>query len=94
MAEHITAALRSVPASVPEVVARADARFYCREVVEGIEGLGERYSYILSADKTTALVRQLEEADWKKWAGTGGVCEFGAPDICAAQQRRSIAFVL
>ena len=59
MAGHITAALRSVPASVAEVVARADAGFYCKEVVEAIEGLGDRYSYILSADKTTALVRQL-----------------------------------
>jgi hypothetical protein len=76
MAEHITAALRSVSASVPEVVARADAGFYCKEVVEAIEGLGDRYSYILSADKTTALVRKLEEADWKQWAETAGVCEF------------------
>jgi hypothetical protein len=42
MAEHIPAALCSVPASVPEVVARADSGFYCQEVVEAIEGLGER----------------------------------------------------
>lgn len=91
MAEHIMAALRSVPASVREVVARADAGFYCKEVVEGIEGLGERYSYILSADKTSALVRQLEEADWKSWAGTGGVCEFWYEPMGWGRPRRFVA---
>jgi hypothetical protein len=91
MAEHITAALRSVPASVAEVVARADAGFYCKEVVEGIEGLGDRYSYILSADKTTALVRQLEHADWKQWAGTAGVCEFRYEPMGWGRPRRFVA---
>lgn len=91
MAEHITAALRSVPATVPEVVARADAGFYCKEVVEAIEGLGDRYSYILSADKTSALVRKLEEADWKKWGGTEGVCEFWYEPTGWGRPRRFVA---
>ena len=91
MAEHITAALRSVPASVSEVVARADAGFYCKEVVEAIEGLGDRYSYILSADKTTALVRKLEEADWKKWTGTAGVCQFQYEPMGWGRPRRFVA---
>jgi len=91
MAEHITAALRSVPASVSEVVARADAGFYCKEVVEAIEGLGDRYSYILSADKTTALVRQLEEADWKTWSGTAGVCQFQYEPMGWGRPRRFVA---
>jgi len=78
MAEPITAALRSVPASVPEVV-------------EAIEGLGGRYSYILSADKTSALVRQLEEADWKQWAGTAGVCEFPYEPMGWGRPRRFVA---
>lgn len=91
MAEHMTAALRSVPASVREVVARADAGFYCKEVVAGIEGLGDRYSYILSADKTTALVRKLEEADWKAWAGTAGVCEFWYEPMGWGRPRRFVA---
>jgi Transposase DDE domain group 1 len=91
MAEHITAALRSVPGSVREVVARADAGFYCKEVVAGIEGIGDRYSYILSADKTTALVRQLEEADWKQWAGTAGVCEFRYEPMGWGRPRRFVA---
>jgi Transposase DDE domain group 1 len=91
MAEHITAALRSVPASVREVVARADAGFYCKEVVAAIEGLGDRYSYILSADKTTALVRKLEEADWKTWSGTAGVCEFWYEPMGWGRARRFVA---
>lgn len=91
MAEHITAALRSVPASVAEVVGRADSGFYCQEVVRGIEGLGERYSYIISADKTSALVRQLEEADWKRWAGTAGVCEFWYEPMGWGHPRRFVA---
>ena len=76
MAERLTAALKSVPVTVKEIVARADAGFYAKEVVEGIEALGERYSYIIVAQKTTPLVRELEAADWKKWDGTGGICEF------------------
>ncbi len=91
MAEHITAALRSVPPSVPEVVARADAGFYCKEVVEAIEGLGDRYSYILSADKTSALLRTLEEADWKAWSGTAGVCEFWYEPMGWGRPRRFVA---
>lgn len=91
MAEHITAALRSVPASVGEVVARADAGFYCKDVVEAIEGLGDRYSYILSADKTPVLVRKLAEADWKKWAGTAGVCEFRYEPMGWGRPRRFVA---
>jgi len=91
MAEHITAALRSVPASVPEVVARADAGFYCKEVVAAIEGLGDRYSYLLSADKTPALVRQLEAADWKRWTGTAGVCEFWYEPMGWGRPRRFVA---
>lgn len=91
MAEHLTAALRSVPASVSEVVARADAGFYCKEVVEAIEGLGDRYSYILSADKTSALVRKLEEADWKAWVGTAGVCEFWYEPMGWGRPRRFVA---
>jgi len=91
MAEHITAALRSVPAWVREVVARADAGFYCKEVVEAIEGLGDRYSYILSADKTTALVRELEAAEWKQWAGTAGVCEFWYEPMGWGGPRRFVA---
>ncbi len=91
MAEHITGALRSVPASVREVVSRNDSGFYCLQVVEGIEGLGDRYSYIISADKTTALVRQLEEADWKKWAGPVGVCEFWYQPLGWGHPRRFVA---
>ena len=76
MAAHLVAGLKSVSDRVEEILARADAGFYCSEVVAGIEALGERYSYIIVAQKTTALVRELEAADWKKWKGTGGVCEF------------------
>ena len=91
MAEHITAAMRSVPGSVREVVGRADSGFYCKEVVEGIEALGDRYSYIIAADKTTALVRELEAASWKKWAGTGGVCEFWYEPRDWSRPRRFVA---
>jgi Transposase DDE domain group 1 len=76
MAAHITAAMASLDARVEEVVGRMDAGFYAKEVVEAIEALGERYSYIVVAQKTSALVRALEAADWKKWAGSGGVSEF------------------
>jgi hypothetical protein len=91
MAEHITGAMQSVSALVKEVVGRADSGFYCKQVVEGIEGLGKRYSYIISADKTTALVRQLEAASWKKWAGTGGVCEFWYEPTGWERPRRFVA---
>ena len=76
MAEHITAAMRSMGERVGEVVGRMDAGFYAKEVVEAIESLGEGYSYLIVAQKTSALVRALEAADWKQWAGSGGVSEF------------------
>jgi Transposase DDE domain group 1 len=91
MAAHLVAALQSVPEAVEEVVARADAGFYSIEVVEGIEALGERYSYILVAQKTTALVRELEAADWKQWDGTGGVCQFWYQPHGWGRARRFVA---
>jgi hypothetical protein len=91
MAAHITAAMASLETRVEEVVGRMDAGFYAKEVVEAIEGLGERYSYILVAQKTSALVRALEAADWKKWAGSGGVCEFGYQPEGWNRMRRFVA---
>ena len=91
MAAHITAAMRSIDETVAEVVGRMDTGFYAKEVVEGIEALGERYSYILVAQKTSALVRELEGADWKKWAGSGGVCEFWYQPDGWGQRRRFVA---
>jgi hypothetical protein len=91
MAAHLTAALGGVAETVEAVVARMDAGFYAKEVVEGIEALGERYSYIIVAQKTSALVRELEAADWKKWAGTGGVCEFWYQPDGWGHRRRFVA---
>jgi hypothetical protein len=91
MAAHITAAMRGIDERVEEVVGRMDAGFYAKEVVEGIEALGERYSYILVAQKTSALVRELEGADWKRWAGSGGVTEFWYQPEGWNRRRRFVA---
>lgn len=36
-------------------------------------------------------MRQLEEADWKRWAGTAGVCEFGYEPMGWGRRRRFLA---
>ena len=55
-------------ARVEEVVGRMDAGFYAKEVVEAIEGLGERYSYIHGGAKDLGSGAS---------AGSGGLEEVG-----------------
>jgi len=77
---------------VKEVVVRADAGFYCRDAVEGLDRLG--WKFIISASKTPALVDELKAAKWKPSPQTpaDGECEFRYPPAGGGKAYRFIAF--
>jgi hypothetical protein len=70
---HVHAAL---PPSVKQIYGRADSGFYCREAVEAYEECNARF--VISARKTSRLVEQLRQAEWKpsKKTDAGWECEF------------------
>jgi hypothetical protein len=70
---HVQAAL---PPGVKQIYGRADSGFYCREAVEAYEGFNARF--VISARKTSRLVEQLRQAEWKpsKKTDAGWECEF------------------
>ena len=69
---HVHAAL---PPGVKQVYGRVDSGFYCREAVEAYEECNARF--VISARKTSRLVEQLRQAEWKvSKADAGWECEF------------------
>jgi hypothetical protein len=63
IARHLESVFAALPAAVETICARADSGFYCAAAVEAYEKPGVQF--IVSARKTSRLVEELKEADWK-----------------------------
>src|SRR2546430_13218993 len=61
--DHIRDVCAALPPGVKRIFGRADSGFYCREAVEGYEELDARF--VVCARKTTRLVEELRQAEWK-----------------------------
>jgi len=74
--DHIRNVCAALPPGVKRIYGRADSGFYCREAVEGYEECNCRF--VISARKTSRLVEQLRQAEWKPSPKTDGdtECEF------------------
>src|SRR6059036_345533 len=74
--EHLKNAIAALPEGVGEISARADSGFYCAEAVQAYEEAN--CGFVIVARKTSRLVEQLEQADWKPSPKTDAdeQCEF------------------
>jgi hypothetical protein len=74
--DHIRNVCAALPSVVKQIFGRADSGFYCREAVEAYEECAARF--VISARKTSRLVEQLRQAEWKPSPKTdaGWECEF------------------
>ena len=74
--DHIRNVHAALPPGVKQVYGRVDSGFYCREAVEAYEEFNDRF--VISARKTSRLVEQLRQAEWKPSPKTDGdaECEF------------------
>lgn len=74
--DHIRNVCAALPPGVKQIFGRADSGFYCREAVEAYEECQARF--VISARKTSRLVEQLRQAEWKesKQTDAGWECEF------------------
>lgn len=66
----------ALPRDVKQIYGRADSGFYCREAVEAYQAC--KAQFVISARKTSRLVEQLRQADWKpsKQTDAEWECEF------------------
>jgi hypothetical protein len=72
--DHIRNVCATLPPSVKQIYGRVDSEFYCREAVEAYEECNAWFA--ISARKTSRLVEELRQAEWKrspKTDGDGGV---------------------
>jgi Transposase DDE domain group 1 len=76
IARHLQSAFESLPSGVEKIFARADSGFYCWEAVEAYQRAG--CQFIVVARKTSRLVEELQQADWKPSPKTDAdaQCEF------------------
>ena len=74
--DHLRNVQAALPAAVQQIYGRADSGFYCREAVEAYEEFQARF--VICARKTSRLVEELRQADWKESNKTdaGWECEF------------------
>src|ERR1039458_3452537 len=74
--DHIRSVCAALLSCVTRIFGRADSGFYCREAVEAYEECHARF--VISARKTSRLVEQLRQAEWKpsKKTDAGWECEF------------------
>jgi len=74
--DHIRSACAVLPACVKQIFGRVDSGFYCREAVEAYEECKARF--VIAARKTSRLIEQLRQAEWKpsKKTDAGWECEF------------------
>lgn len=72
--KYIERCFKQLPPGVTSVTNRADAGFYCKQAVEAFEG--NNSFYIIAADLTPAMRRELEKALWHKTPECDGVTEF------------------
>ena len=61
--DHLRNVGAALPPGVKQIFGRADSGFYCREAVEAYEELHAQF--VISARKTSRLVEQLRQAEWK-----------------------------
>ena len=74
--DHIRNVCAALPPGVKQIFGRADSGFYCREAVEAYEECQARF--VIAARKTSRLVEQLRQAEWKdsKQTDAAWECEF------------------
>src|SRR5437763_1897570 len=74
--DHLKNAIAALPSGIQQVSARADAGFYCAEAVEAYEE--GNCGFVIVARKTSRLVEQLEQEEWKASPKTDAdeQCEF------------------
>lgn len=74
--DHIRKVCAALPTGVKKIYGRADSGFYCWEAVEAYEEC--QVGFVISARKTSRLVEQLNQGDWKpsKKTDAGWECEF------------------
>jgi len=74
--DHLRNVRKTLPLGVKQIYGRADSGFYCREAVEGYEELDARF--VICARKTSRLVEELCQAEWKSSNRTDAdaECEF------------------
>src|SRR5206468_7471626 len=74
--DHLRNVRAALPPSVKQVYGRADSGFYCREAVEAYEEIDARF--VICARKTSRLVEELRQAQWKASPKTDAdaECEF------------------
>jgi hypothetical protein len=73
---HLRDVRAALPPGVKQIYGRADSGFYCREAVEAYEEFDARF--VICARKTSRLVEQLRQAEWKSSPKTDAdaECEF------------------
>jgi len=74
--DHLRNVYAALPPGVKQIYGRADSGFYCREAIEAYEEFDARF--VISARKTSRLVDELRQAEWKPSPKTDaeGECEF------------------
>lgn len=74
--DHLKNAIAALPSGVQHVSARADSGFYCAEAVDAYEE--GNCGFVIVARKTSRLVEQLGQSDWKPSPKTDAdeQCEF------------------
>ena len=61
--DHLRNVHAALPPGVKQIYCRADSGFYCREAVEAYEGFHAHF--VIAARKTSRLVEQLLQGEWK-----------------------------
>ena len=76
IARHLQSVFAALPRCIQTIFARADSGFYCWEAVQAYEQA--KAHFIIVARKTTRLLEQLQNADWKPSRKTDAdeQCEF------------------
>jgi Transposase DDE domain group 1 len=76
IADHLRLVFSLLPKGIERIFARADSGFYCWEAVEAYEKA--KAQFIIVARKTSRLVEQLQQANWKPSGKTDAdeECEF------------------
>jgi len=74
--DHLRNVHAALPPAVKQIYGRADSGFYCREAVEAYEEFDARF--VICARKTSRLVEELRQAEWKPSPKTDAAaeCEF------------------
>ncbi len=74
--DHLRNVRAALPPGVKQIYGRVDSGFYCREAVEAYEEFDARF--VICARKTSRLVEELRQAEWKPAPKTDAdaECEF------------------